>query len=43
VSANTNFNTFAANFISSMIAMGNIEVLTGTAGQIRTNCHEFNS
>ncbi|KAH9550974.1 hypothetical protein CY35_10G099600 [Sphagnum magellanicum] len=43
VSANTNFNTFAANFISSMIAMGNVEVLTGTAGQIRTNCHAFNS
>ncbi len=43
VSANTNFNTFAANFISSMIAMGNVEVLTGTAGQIRANCHQFNS
>jgi peroxidase len=43
VGANTNFNTFAANFISSMIAMGNVEVLTGTAGQIRTNCHAFNS
>jgi len=43
VSANTNFNTFAANFISSMIAMGNVEVLTGTAGPIRTNCHAFNS
>ncbi len=43
VSANTNFNTFAANFVSSMIAMGNVEVLTGTAGQIRTNCHQFNS
>jgi hypothetical protein len=26
-----------------MIAMGNVEVLTGTAGQIRTNCHAFNS
>ncbi len=43
VHANTNFDTFAANFKSSMIAMGNIDVLTGSAGEIRSNCRRFNS
>ncbi|CAM6027296.1 unnamed protein product [Sphagnum balticum] len=43
VRANTNFDTFAANFKSSMIAMGNIDVLTGSAGEIRSNCRGFNS
>ncbi|CAK9260094.1 unnamed protein product [Sphagnum jensenii] len=42
VTANSNFNTFAANFRSAMLAMGNINVLTGTAGQIRLNCRKFN-
>ncbi len=43
VHANTNFDTFAANFKSSMIAMGDIDVLTGSAGEIRSNCRRFNS
>lgn len=42
VAANTNFNTFGPKFASAMLAMGNINVLTGTAGQIRNNCHKFN-
>jgi peroxidase len=42
VTANSNFNTFAGNFRSAMLAMGNINVLTGTAGQIRLNCRKFN-
>jgi peroxidase len=43
VRANTDFDTFATNFKSSMIAMGNIDVLTGSAGEIRSNCRRFNS
>jgi len=43
VRANTDFDTFAANFKSSMIVMGNIDVLTGSAGEIRSNCRRFNS
>ncbi len=43
VRANTDFDTFAANFKSSMIAMGNIDVLTGSAGEIRSNCRRFKS
>lgn len=42
VAANTNFKTFGPKFASAMLAMGNINVLTGTAGQIRNNCHKFN-
>lgn len=42
VAANTNFNTFGPKFKAAMIAMGNINVLTGTAGNIRLNCRKFN-
>lgn len=42
VAANTNFNTFGPKFRNAMIAMGNINVLTGTAGNIRLNCRKFN-
>jgi peroxidase len=43
VNANSFFPTFAANFRNAIIAMGNINVLTGTAGNIRLNCRKFNS
>ncbi|XP_022756287.1 peroxidase 15-like [Durio zibethinus] len=43
-------NRFAANqtaffesFVESMIRMGNISLLTGTAGEIRTNCRAVNA
>lgn len=42
VADNTNFNTFGPKFRAAMIAMGNINVLTGTAGNIRLNCRKFN-
>ncbi|XP_021771852.1 peroxidase N-like [Chenopodium quinoa] len=34
---------FISNFINSMINMGNINPLTGSSGQIRTNCRVINS
>ncbi|KAG6557282.1 hypothetical protein Mapa_001209 [Marchantia paleacea] len=43
VGAFTNQNTFFAQFSRSMIKMGRIGVLTGSAGQIRTNCRNVNS
>ncbi|KAG0588913.1 hypothetical protein M758_2G231800 [Ceratodon purpureus] len=42
VAANTNFATFGPKFRDAMIAMGNINVLTGTSGNIRLNCRKFN-
>ncbi|XP_027932331.1 peroxidase A2-like [Vigna unguiculata] len=41
-SFSSNQNTFFANFVASMIKMGNIGVLTGTAGEIRTQCNFVN-
>jgi peroxidase len=43
VNANSFLPTFAANFRNAIIAMGNINVLTGTAGNIRLNCRKFNA
>ena len=34
---------FNSDFVAAMIKMGNVGVLTGTAGQIRRNCHVVNS
>ncbi|XP_062217315.1 peroxidase 70-like [Phragmites australis] len=34
---------FASDFVAAMIKMGNINPLTGTAGQIRANCRVVNS
>lgn len=42
VAAHTQFSTFGPKFAQAMIAMGNVNVLTGTAGQIRLNCRRFN-
>jgi len=37
-----NQNTFFTDFAAAMVNMGNIAPLTGTTGQIRTNCRKFN-
>ncbi|XP_058079111.1 peroxidase A2-like [Magnolia sinica] len=41
-SFSSNQNTFFQNFATSMIKMGNISPLTGTNGQIRTDCKRVN-
>ncbi|KAG0570919.1 hypothetical protein KC19_6G197200 [Ceratodon purpureus] len=42
VAQNANFATFGPRFKNAMIAMGNINVKTGSAGNIRLNCRKFN-
>jgi peroxidase len=42
VAQNANFRAFGPRFQSAMIAMGNINVKTGNAGNIRLNCRKFN-
>lgn len=34
--------TFAADFAKAIVKMGNLSPLTGTNGQIRTNCRKIN-
>ncbi|KAI4353521.1 hypothetical protein L6164_002465 [Bauhinia variegata] len=38
-----NPDTFSTDFGSAMVKMGNLSPLTGTSGQIRTNCRVVNS
>ncbi|XP_050140450.1 peroxidase 59-like [Malus sylvestris] len=42
-SYNSNINRFFADFANSMIKMGNISPLTGSAGEIRKNCRAVNA
>ncbi|KAL4190045.1 hypothetical protein AMTRI_Chr08g168490 [Amborella trichopoda] len=37
-----NANTFFQDFANAMMKMGNLGVLTGTQGEVRTNCRRFN-
>lgn len=39
----TNQTAFFESFVESMIRMGNISLLTGTEGQIRSNCRVVNT
>jgi len=39
----TSPSLFASDFVAAMIKMGNLSPLTGTAGQIRSNCSVVNS
>jgi len=38
----SNQSTFFSNFATSMVNMGNISPLTGSSGQIRSNCRKVN-
>lgn len=38
----SNPGTFSTDFASAMVKMGNLSPLTGTSGQIRTNCRKTN-
>lgn len=37
-----NGNLFSQSFVAAIIKLGNIEVLTGNSGEIRTNCRAIN-
>ncbi|KAL7194926.1 hypothetical protein ACSBR1_035186 [Camellia fascicularis] len=39
----SNSTTFFSDFASAMVKMGNLNPLTGTNGQIRTNCRKINA
>ncbi|KAI7999020.1 Cationic peroxidase 1 [Camellia lanceoleosa] len=39
----SNSTTFFSDFASAMVKMGNLNPLTGTSGQIRTNCRKINA
>ncbi|XP_057499894.1 cationic peroxidase 1-like [Actinidia eriantha] len=41
-SYSTNSATFFTDFANAMVKMGNLSPLTGTSGQIRTNCRQTN-
>lgn len=43
LSYSNDVNLFFNDFVNSMIRMANIRPLTGTAGQVRTNCRVLNS
>ncbi|KAF2306520.1 hypothetical protein GH714_018998 [Hevea brasiliensis] len=38
----TNPTSFSTDFANAMVKMGNLSPLTGTSGQIRTNCRKAN-
>lgn len=38
----SNPSTFATDFANAMVKMGNLSPLTGTSGEIRTNCRKIN-
>ena len=38
----TDEHSFFTNFITSMVAMGRIDILTGTQGEIRRHCSSIN-
>jgi peroxidase len=38
----TSSSTFTADFASAMVKMGNLSLLTGSSGQIRTDCRKIN-